>query len=182
MFSLSNTLAYGGMMVQGRGEKPSSIRDVLGHSAWIDVKPDRCEDKWSAAEGRTVIELFRKLDRAGLDEVDIYLISPFRIVAQKLRELLIAENALSRWTKEPRNWVKEHVGTVYTVQGREADTVIMVLGAAEPQRRGARNWAGQDVNQLNVAVTRARENLYVIGNRFEWASAGKFEYLERQLT
>jgi hypothetical protein len=179
MFSLSNSIAYGGMMVQGRGEKPSSIRDVLGQSAWIDVRPDRCEDKWSVAEGRAVVELFRKLDKAELEEIDIYVISPFRIVAQKLRDLLVAEKVLSRWTEKPHAWVRERVGTVYTVQGREADTVIMVLGAAEPQRRGARNWAGQNVNQLNVAVTRAKENLYVIGNRYEWASAGKFEHLER---
>jgi superfamily I DNA and/or RNA helicase len=63
--------------------------------------------------------------------------------------------------------------------GREPDTVIMVLGAAKPEQRGARNWAGESVNHLNVAVTRAKENLYVIGNRYEWASAGKYEHLER---
>ena len=166
-------------MVQGRGERTSAVRQVLGPSAWIDVKPGRCEDKWSEAEGRAAMELLRKLDRAGLDELDLYVISPFRIVAQRLREMLVAEKALSRWTTNPRAWVKERVGTVYTVQGREADTVIMVLGAAQPGQRGARNWAGQSVNQLNVAVTRAKENLYVIGNRFEWASAGKFEHLER---
>jgi superfamily I DNA and/or RNA helicase len=60
----------------------------------------------------------------------------------------------------------------------------MVLGAAKPEQRGARNWAGESVNHLNVAVTRAKENLYVIGNRvignrYEWASAGKYEHLER---
>ena len=55
----------------------------------------------------------------------------------------------------------ERVGTVYTVQGREADTVVMVLGAAQPERKGAREWAGSEPNQLNVAVTRAKENLYV---------------------
>ncbi|MEX2128122.1 MAG: AAA domain-containing protein [Xanthobacteraceae bacterium] len=178
MFSLSNNLAYGGMMVQGRGDKHSKIREVLGPSAWIDVRPDRCEDKWSAAEGRAVVELFRKLNGAELEEIDIYIVSPFRIVAQKLRQLLISEKVLSRWTKDPWIWTRDRVGTVYTVQGRQADTIILVLGAAEPQRHGARNWAGEGVNQLNVAVTRAKENLYVIGNRFEWASAGNFAALE----
>lgn len=181
MFSLANHMAYGGAMVQGRGERASAIRQVLGPSAWIDVKPERCEDKWSEAEGRAVVELLRKLDRAGLTELDVYLISPFRIVAQRLRELLVAEKVLSRWTRAPGAWVKERVGTVYTVQGREADTVILVLGAPQPERRGARSWAGQSVNQLNVAVTRAKENLYVVGNRFEWASAGRFAHLEQAL-
>jgi len=179
MFSLSNTLAYGGMMVLGRGSRRSGIREVLGPSTWIDVRPGRCEDKWSVAEGEAVLQLFQKLNHSGLDELDLYLISPFRIVAQKLRALLVAKRVLTRWTTEPRQWVRDRIGTVYTVQGREADTVIAVLGAAEPERRGARAWAGEGVNQLNVAVTRAKENLYVVGNRFEWASAGNFAHLER---
>jgi hypothetical protein len=181
MFSLSNRIAYDGMMIRGRSDKHSLIRSILGASHWIDVRPERCLDKWSEAEGRAVIELLRKLDRAGLPKLDLYLISPFRIVAQKLRELLVEQKAIDRWTNAPRKWVKENVGTVHTVQGREADSVILVLGAAEPQRRGARNWAGEHVNHLNVAVTRAKENLYVIGNRFEWASAGEYAKLELNL-
>jgi superfamily I DNA and/or RNA helicase len=106
MFSLSNTLAYGGMMVHGRGEKPSKIQDILGPSAWFDVKPGHCEDKWSEAEGLKAVDLLRELDRAGLKELDVYLVSPFRIAAQKLRELLVAKNVLSRWTDDPRGWVR----------------------------------------------------------------------------
>ncbi|WP_051328527.1 DEAD/DEAH box helicase [Geminicoccus roseus] len=181
MFTLSNTIAYGGLMEQGRGEKPSAIRTILGRSRWIDVQPDRCEDKWSAAEGDAVVNLLRQLDQAQLPELDLYIISPFRVVTHRLRELLAREPALRRWTKEPDAWVKQRVGTVYTVQGREADSVIMVLGAAQPERRGARSWAGQSVNQLNVAITRAKENLYVIGHRRVWASAGEFEHLERMI-
>ncbi|MFO1417041.1 MAG: AAA domain-containing protein [Methylotetracoccus sp.] len=179
MFSLANGMAYDNTMVQGRGERASAVRQVLGPSAWIDVRPERCEDKWSEAEGRAALALLRRLSAAGLDDLDVYLISPFRIVARRLRELIVAEKVLSHWTQKPHEWAKERVGTVYTVQGREADTVILVLGAAQPGQRGARDWAGQTVNQLNVAVTRAKENLYVIGNRFEWASAGCFAHLER---
>jgi superfamily I DNA and/or RNA helicase len=36
-------------------------------------------------------------------------------------------------------------------------------------------------NLLNVAVTRAKENIYVIGNRYAWASAGVFGQLESRL-
>ena len=51
------------------------------------------------------------------------------------------------------------------VQGREAEAVIFVLGAPLAQQRGARGWAGGQPNLLNVAITRAQERLYVIGNR-----------------
>lgn len=181
MFSLSNRIAYGGLMVQGRGERPSAIRGILGRSHWIDVAPDRCEDKWSVAEGEAAARILQKLDQAQLEKLDLYFVSPFRIVTHRLRERLAREPVLRRWTADPYGWAKERVGTVYTVQGREADTVIMVLGAPQPERRGARLWAGASANQLNVAVTRAKENLYVIGHRHAWASAGSFAQLEAVL-
>ncbi|WP_281408873.1 AAA domain-containing protein [Methylobacterium sp. WL2] len=76
-------------------------------------------------------------------------------------------------------WTRERVGTVHTVQGREADSVILVLGAPMPTQRGARGWAGGPPNILNVAATRAQENLYVVGSRSAWADAGVFGRLAR---
>ena len=51
----------------------------------------------------------------------------------------------------------ERVGTIHTVQGREAEAVIFVLGAPNADQTGARAWAGKEPNLLNVAVTRAKE-------------------------
>ena len=79
------------------------------------------------------IDLLRTLERADISDLDLYIVSPFRIVAQKLRDLLVTQRALTRWTDEPQDWVKERVGTVYTVQGREADTVVMILLPRTPK-------------------------------------------------
>jgi hypothetical protein len=68
-----------------------------------------------------------------------------------------------------------------TVQGREAEAVIFVLGAPSVAQVGARNWAGRRPNLLNVAATRAKEALYVIGNRTLWREAGVFSALDRRL-
>lgn len=73
------------------------------------------------------------------------------------------------------------MGTVHTVQGREAEGVIFVLGAPDARQTGARGWAGGSPNLLNVAVTRAKECLYVVGNRSLWRAAGVFGELDRQL-
>jgi len=70
---------------------------------------------------------------------------------------------------------------VHTAQGREAEAVIIVLGAPVPSQTGARNWAGGRPNILNVAVTRAKEVVYVIGNRKLWREAGVFAELDRYL-
>ena len=42
-------------------------------------------------------------------------------------------------------------------------------------------WAGEAPNILNVAVTRARLRLYVVGNRELWRGTGFFRELDRRL-
>jgi superfamily I DNA and/or RNA helicase len=55
---------------------------------------------------------------------------------------------------------------VHTFQGNECETVVFVLGG---KAAGARNWAGSRLNLINVAVTRAKRRLYVIGSRQGWS-------------
>jgi hypothetical protein len=177
MFTLSNNIAYAGLMVKKTANRTSAIRDVLGTSHWIDVRPTRTEDKWSEAEGEAVIRLLKKLAAAQVPNLDCFIVTPFVICAQRLREKVTASGVLSAWTEKPWDWVRDRIGTVHTVQGREADSVIFVLGAALPAQAGARGWAGGAVNLLNVAATRAQENLYVIGSRALWSEAGYFRSL-----
>lgn len=73
-----------------------------------------------------------------------------------------------------RDWIEHRVGTVHTFQGKEAEAVILMLGAGRGAKAGSRSWAGATPNLLNVAATRAKRVLYVVGNRTEWHSAGVF--------
>jgi superfamily I DNA and/or RNA helicase len=76
----------------------------------------------------------------------------------------------------PHRDLKKWVGTVHTMQGKEANAVIIVLGG-NPERLKARTFAIGSPNLLNVAVTWARRRLYVIGNRRTWGTAPYFEDL-----
>jgi hypothetical protein len=182
MFSISNRLAYSGLMVHAVGSRTSPIRDVLGASHWLDITPDQTTDKWSEREGDAVIGLLRRLADADVSApLDLYIVSPFRIVAQRMRERLAKSGLLPRWTGDPWRWTRERIGTVHTVQGREADSVVFVLGAALPSQGGARSWAAGSVNLLNVAVTRAEENIYVVGNRSVWKEMGTFRHLAQRV-
>ncbi|WP_299626570.1 DEAD/DEAH box helicase [Pelagibius sp.] len=178
MFDISNEIAYANLMVQAK--RPLAQNPVLGRSCWIDIAGKPGPDKWCADEAKALIDILQRLRSAG-EDADLYIVTPFVIVQNNLRQELLKSSVLKGWVDKSESWVWEHVGTVHTVQGREAKIVFFVLGAQEPSQNGARAWAGARPNLVNVAVTRAQASLYVIGNRSLWKSAGIFSTLNRYL-
>lgn len=173
MFSISNRVAYDDQMVHAAGKRdPGKIGALLGASCWIDVDGD-ATSKWCPAEGEVVVDLLRRIAEAGVIAPDIFVITPFRIVAQELRRRLEAEPGLfAALGVDVREWLRDRVGTIHTVQGREADSVILVLGAPAAAHGGARGWAAGTPNIVNVAVSRAKQNLYVVGSFGAWSAVG----------
>jgi superfamily I DNA and/or RNA helicase len=182
MFGISNAIAYNGKMVsQVMQTDGGPIRAVLGPSRWIDVEGD-ASSKWCALEGEKIVELLGCLANHGVKKPDIFIVTPFRIIANEMRIRLKRETALfASLHLDLERWIFDNVGTVDTVQGREADTVIFVLGAPKPAQNGARQWAGTPPNLANVAVSRAKRNLYVVGSRSAWRGAGSFAVLAQHL-
>jgi hypothetical protein len=179
MFSISNAVGYERLMVNAKAPAHSTIAEVLGPSGWIDIRGSAAE-KWCPEEGEEVLSLLRRLNGAAIFP-DLYIVTPFVIVADNLRKLVRESGVLQDWTDDPWRWTSERIGTVHTVQGREAEAVIFVLGAPALHQTGARGWAGGSPNLLNVAVTRAKERLYVVGNRKLWREAGLFRELDARL-
>ncbi|MEV6702810.1 AAA domain-containing protein [Streptomyces sp. NPDC051453] len=130
----------------------------------------QADGHWIPEEGRALRRILEKLrDQGGVDLAgDVYVISPFRAVvrgAQRASRGLLPE---------------KRVGTIHTTQGKEADVVILILGS-DPRRPGARAWAASRPNLLNVAVSRAKRRLFVIGNRETWQEQRYFTTLADQL-
>jgi len=156
MFDVSNQIAYGGLMVYG-----TRPRDPFpGNNFWYDIRSRDARGHWIPAEGDMLRWLLGQLSDKDVEASQIRVISPFRQVATESanvhREVLgeaCSDEDRGKW-----------VGTVHTMQGKEADAVILVLGG-NPDKPGARTFATETPNLLNVAVTRARRRLYVIGNR-----------------
>ena len=134
MFSISNQIAYDGLMVFGTPDHPA-FRD---RDVWCDIRSATSNEHWIPAEGHELRSLLSQLRRAGVDAEEIRVISPFRVVvseAMKAHESVFPE--VSGRNRE--QWV----GTVHTMQGKEADVVILVLGG-NPDRPGARWFATQN--------------------------------------
>lgn len=164
MFSLANTIAYNGQMVQvGIDTPPDAI--PTGPSGWINVQGITVVDGHALEEELLVVgDLLQQLvTYTG----KVYLISPFRSVAVCCNE---------RFYKKDR----VECGTIHTFQGKEAGIVLLVLGTLAASKK-ARNWVAASPNILNVAITRARYRLYVVGNRRAWAMHNYFDYLARVL-
>jgi hypothetical protein len=173
MFSISNRIAYDGQMVHAVDKADlGPVARTLGASGWLDVDAP-AESKWCPAEGDVVVHLLDKLADAGIQQPDIYVITPFRIVAQELRRRIGQEpGLLQRLGVDGEDWLRNRVGTIHTFQGKEAEAVIAVLGAPMAVQQGARRWAASTPNVLNVMVSRAKQTLYVVGSRASWSTVG----------
>ncbi|WP_328467225.1 DEAD/DEAH box helicase [Streptomyces sp. NBC_00448] len=166
MFAVSNAIAYAGLMVHGVGDR-GEFRPPR-ESSWWHVRSLQAEGKWVPTEGRALIATVRRLRHDGLPDDQLYVISPFRDVAKRAADQLRG--------LVPRN----RGGTVHTAQGKEADVVILILGT-HPDADRSRRWAAAKPNLLNVAVSRARRRLVVIGDHESWRGHSNFSVLAEQL-
>lgn len=157
MFDISNAISYDGKMVQGASTNP-------GKAFWYDVS-GVANDKYVDEQGEKLKDLLLEIQdkdpEAFKKDNYIYVITPFRNVAEKLAEKLKSIGFTKYENKKPKN-----VGTVHTFQGKEAKIVFLVLGA-DKSRIGAAEWAmgPENPNIMNVAATRAKEEFYIIGDK-----------------
>ncbi|WP_067178174.1 DEAD/DEAH box helicase [Sulfurospirillum sp. UCH001] len=161
MFEISNSTTYLGMMVQGKKD----VINNLPMSQWYDVQSLESSGNWIPDEGKKTQELINDLSTLGITSKELYIISPFKDVIKGLK-------ALFAYSKQVDS--KNKIGTIHTVQGKEAKVVILVLGS-DPNKDNSRTWAASKPNLLNVAATRAKERFYIIGNQRLWGNKQYFK-------
>lgn len=179
MFTVSNELSYGGFMIN-KTMNPKEPIDPCKESCWItydasNIEPGTGKDRYIQIQGQIAFELIQKLRARNTRFKDIFIITPFTTVAYGFKKHMESiSDDIVNWTKDDnkKDWLEDNIGTVHTFQGKEAKVVIYMLGCqSDGSANGAIKWV--NANNVNVAFTRAKEYVYVIGDATKWAELNK---------
>lgn len=106
---------------------------------------------------------------------DLFIISPFNTVIEGMKQHLTNNLTnpeypiLSTHALQVEDWLTDwrnvHIGTVHKFQGREANEVIFLLGCDMSSVKSV-NWVKKNI--VNVAATRAKYRLIIIGDAEVW--------------
>lgn len=181
MFSIANEIAYNNRMIHGLAKEniQASPHSELGINRWKESKGECVVKQYTHELGIDVLTILTEIADKGGDVNKVYVISPFKAVKNELKDSLRQNSyrllqALGWGKKEFSGFLKNNIGTVHTFQGKENDTVILVLGC-DTKNNGGALWASSKPNLLNVAVTRAKKHLFVVGDSQVWADKGYFD-------
>lgn len=186
MFEIANKIAYGGKMVYATGIP--SDKSFFDDSRWIHTDGKCVKGHWTNElwdEIKILLAEAMQRNPIELSLPKLFIISPFRDVARELKKLVVENKA--EWVfhqrfydRDLRSWAAKSIGTIHTFQGKEQDTVIIALGADE-HSKGSAQWAARKPNMLNVAVTRAKYAIYIVGNKKVWADLSNFKIAYQEL-
>jgi hypothetical protein len=153
MFSISNEISYNNKMVLAT---PSlNANDELSYlpvSSWINVESNNSDfiQNTSTKELKALNDFVSKYNIKSY-----YLVSPFKSIYKAIE---IKDDS---------------VGTVHTFQGKETDVVFILLGGNTATN--SKSWVSSKPNILNVAVTRAKKRIYIIGDKNIWKKHNYFQ-------
>lgn len=178
MFEICNQLSYNNKMIYAVKKRTSPIGTILGKSRWIDVIDSYAKlgEHYSKTEYDKLIEMIENILNQGDTKLleQIYIITFFRKYAQQIK-INLEDHFKDKLNKILlTDFCRNNIGTVHAFQGKENDSVIFLLGSPHPLDEGAKLKMSEKPNVLNVAVSRAKNNFYVIGNKNLW---GKFDHV-----
>ncbi|WP_279071207.1 AAA domain-containing protein [Microbacterium lacticum] len=156
---------YGGELRSSAREVSPLVQRALGGAVtWRDTGRKESERRSGLSyenrtEARAVAELVGNIDNyavlLGLDEVEIAVLAGYAAQVRTLQEVLSS-------TKSKLKVVRVKAATIDSYQGQEAD--ICIVSLTRSNRRGEVGFLGSP-ERLNVAISRARDGLVIVGNR-----------------
>jgi very-short-patch-repair endonuclease len=177
----SNQNFYGGRLrVVTLAERLRIPKGTRPGIHWTDVAseiksggPSGC---FAPEEIKVVTSLVREILIGNQFEGSLGVVTPFRQQANRLRDHIFQEIPFPA-----RRSSDVIVDTAHGFQGDERDVMIMSLCGGPDMPRGSRGFLRETANLMNVAVSRARAVLHVVGNK-AWAAESGISHLESLAT
>lgn len=171
IIEFSNRQFYGGRL-QVRTD-PSRLTDrvPVEHQGvfWHDVRghvPHGARSAYNEVELDAVLELVLHLLKTLDPETSVGVVTPFRAQSERIKRRVRE----APWYSTYR--ARVGAGTAHTFQGDERDVIVFSPVVSEGMRDGTRRWAATTEALLNVAITRARAALHVVGDAEACRAAG----------
>ena len=177
MYDISNRISYNGIMKQQTNPPKRELEEkfILDKSCWINIegKEQGNKNHFVKEQGEKVCDLLEKAFSKN-PEPNIYIISPFTTVVDGIKKYINTYCKKYPMTNIDSDYLtgyeQKRIGTVHTFQGKEADEVIFLLGCdCSDDCKGAITWVNENI--VNVAATRAKYRLYVIGDMKAWSKS-----------
>ena len=171
MYDISNEISYNGIMKQMTRQPKKSLEKtfIYDKSCWINVmgKEEGKKRHFVAEQGKQVCMMLEKAFN-NARWPNLYIISPFITVVSGIRDTIKVYFTGNKEVSERLGeWMDNNIGTVHKFQGKEANEVIFLLGCdTSKDAEGAIRWV--NTNIVNVAATRAKYRLYIIGDIEAW--------------
>ena len=145
---------------------------------WIDVKGQVTRPTTGGAinilEAKKILEAIKDLLIEKNYKGSVGVVSPFRNQANLITKLVFEDSSLNKKISESE-FLSD---TVHKFQGDERDIIIFSPVLAKGMSPGALNFLKSNGNLFNVAITRARAQLIVVGD-IAASSSSKVDYLSR---
>ncbi len=146
--------------------RPLGFIDTAGSDCEEELEPDG-QSRRNPGEGKVVLKVLQQLCERRVEPRDIAVIAPYA--------------AQVRWLREHCKEKDIEIDTVDGFQGREKEVVVITL--VRSNSTGELGFLN-DTRRMNVALTRAKRKLYVIGDSATLAShpfyASLLEYFENR--
>lgn len=181
MFDICNELSYNNIMRYAVAEpsKEKCRKFVYESSRWIHVTGTERGNKnhFVEAEWEVVKNIINTSIQKNSSQItnDLFIISPFKSVVNETKSMINKNFADIECINE---WTDSHVGTVHTFQGKGASEVVFMLGC-DASSKGAVCWVNENI--VNVAVSRAKYRLYVIGDKELWYECKSMRILQHRI-
>ena len=174
MFDISNEISYDNRMINKCMPDKKKIDYVLEKNEFLDVKGQEVGNgnHYVKEQGKVVIDIIKNSEiNVFENNKNLYIISPFTTVINGLKKDI--KEAFKNEV-EINEWCNNCLGTVHKFQGKEANSVILLLGCDNNSKSSAK-WAAQAANILNVAATRAKKRFAIIGDLDLWGNLNFFK-------